>query len=160
MNIGNNISALRKEKGITQEELAKALGVSAQAVSKWENNSSCPDVSLLTSIADYFGVSVDALLRSDEKDILTKSNAENDESSTTADNSKKKINIKIVQSSGKENNIKVPFKFVKMGLNIGNMFGLDESISEKIISFINNADLSEILDMDTEKGEHIVISLI
>lgn len=40
------------------------------------------------------------------------------------------------------------------------MFGLDESISEKIISFINNADLSEILDMDTENGEHIVISLI
>lgn len=40
------------------------------------------------------------------------------------------------------------------------MFGLDESISEKIISFINNVDLSEILDMDTEKGEHIIISLI
>lgn len=40
------------------------------------------------------------------------------------------------------------------------MFGLDKSISEKIISFINNADLSKILDMDTEKGEHIVISLI
>jgi len=63
MNIGNNISALRKKKGITQEELANELGVSAQAVSKWENNSSCPDVSLLTEIADYFGVSVDALLR-------------------------------------------------------------------------------------------------
>ena len=45
MNIGNNISALRKKKGITQEELANELGVSAQAVSKWENNSSCPDVS-------------------------------------------------------------------------------------------------------------------
>lgn len=59
MNIGNNISALRKKKGITQEELANELGVSAQAVSKWENNSSCPDVSLLTEIADYFGVSVD-----------------------------------------------------------------------------------------------------
>ena len=40
------------------------------------------------------------------------------------------------------------------------MFGLDESISEKIISFINNADLSEILDMDTENGEQIIISLI
>ena len=38
MNIGNNISALRKKKGITQEELANELGVSAQAVSKWENN--------------------------------------------------------------------------------------------------------------------------
>lgn len=54
MNIGNNIAVLRKKKGITQEELANELGVSAQAVSKWENNSSCPDVSLLTKIADYF----------------------------------------------------------------------------------------------------------
>lgn len=67
MNIGNNISALRKKKGITQEELANELGVSAQAVSKWENNSSCPDVSLLTEIADYFGVSVDSLLRENEE---------------------------------------------------------------------------------------------
>ena len=69
MKIGSNIAALRKEKGITQEELANALGVSAQAVSKWENNSSCPDVSLLTVIADYFGVTVDALLRSDAEEI-------------------------------------------------------------------------------------------
>ena len=69
MKIGSNIAALRKEKGITQEELANALGVSAQAVSKWENNSSCPDVSLLTVIADYFGVTVDALLRSGAEEI-------------------------------------------------------------------------------------------
>ena len=54
MNIGNNISLLRKSRNLTQEELAAALGVSAQAVSKWENNSSCPDVSLLTDIADFF----------------------------------------------------------------------------------------------------------
>ena len=70
MNIGNNIAVLRKKKGITQEELANELGVSAQAVSKWENNSSCPDVSLLTKIADYFGVSVDDLLRAQEDDIV------------------------------------------------------------------------------------------
>ena len=56
MNIGKNIASLRKKSGMTQEELAARLNVSAQAVSKWENESSCPDISLLPDIADIFGV--------------------------------------------------------------------------------------------------------
>lgn len=62
MNLGNNISEKRKAKGMTQEELAAGLGVSPQAVSKWENNLSCPDISLLPAIAKIFGVSIDELL--------------------------------------------------------------------------------------------------
>lgn len=58
--IGKNISALRKERGFKQEELARAVGVSTQAVSKWENGG-VPDVELLPAIADFFGVSVDLL---------------------------------------------------------------------------------------------------
>lgn len=58
--IGSVIAKLRKELGCTQEELAKAVGVSAQAVSKWENGG-VPDTELLPSIADYFKISVDAL---------------------------------------------------------------------------------------------------
>lgn len=58
--IGAVISKLRKTKGITQEELAKYVGVSAQAVSKWENGG-VPDTELLPKIADYFNVSIDQL---------------------------------------------------------------------------------------------------
>ena len=58
--IGMQIAKLRKEKNITQEELAKNLDVSAQAVSKWENGGA-PDLELLPKIADYFGVSIDYL---------------------------------------------------------------------------------------------------
>ena len=58
--IGVQIAKLRKEKNITQEELAKNLDVSAQAVSKWENGGA-PDLELLPKIADYFGVSIDYL---------------------------------------------------------------------------------------------------
>ena len=54
--IGKKISALRKEKGLTQEELAEKLGVSSQAVSKWENDISCPDIMLLPRISELFGV--------------------------------------------------------------------------------------------------------
>jgi len=45
--IGNRISKYRKEKGMTQEELANKMGVSSQAVSKWENDASCPDIGLV-----------------------------------------------------------------------------------------------------------------
>ena len=60
--LNEQIILLRKEKGITQEELAKVLGVTNQAVSKWESAQCCPDIGLLQDIADYFGVSIDELM--------------------------------------------------------------------------------------------------
>lgn len=59
-NIGKNIARLRKEKNISQEELGKAVGISGQAVSKWESGGS-PDIEMLESVADYFSVSIDCL---------------------------------------------------------------------------------------------------
>lgn len=74
MNIGNKIKVLRKEKGVTQEELANSVGVSFQAVSKWENNIALPDITLLPMLAEYFGVSMDELfdfsLREAEAEIM------------------------------------------------------------------------------------------
>ena len=61
MNIGKNIYTLRKEKKVTQAQLAEKLGVSEQAVSKWENDLCAPDVSMFPILADYFGVSIDRL---------------------------------------------------------------------------------------------------
>ena len=158
MNIGNNIATLRKEKGITQEELSNILGVSAQAVSKWENNSSCPDVALLTDIADYFGVTVDALLRA-QGDEITSAQPQVTTSSQTQNNFSKNVSIKIVQQNGKTNNIKIPFKFAKIGLNIGNIFGLDKEIADKVGALINGESIGEIVDIFTENGEHITITL-
>jgi len=59
-NIGERIRDLRKEQGVTQEQLAEAVGVSAQAVSKWECGGS-PDIELLAGIADTLNVSIDRL---------------------------------------------------------------------------------------------------
>ena len=61
MNIGTNIKQLRQQKNLTQEQVAEALGVSYQAVSKWENNANTPDITLLPEIANLFGISIDAL---------------------------------------------------------------------------------------------------
>mgnify|MGYP003586878427 FL=1 len=60
--MGKRIMQLRKEKGYTQEQLAEMMGVSAQAVSKWENDVSCPDISILPQLAEKLGVSTDELL--------------------------------------------------------------------------------------------------
>ena len=62
MTIGNRIAALRREKNLKQDDLAQMLEVSPQAVSKWENDQTCPDISLLPKLAKILGVSVDELL--------------------------------------------------------------------------------------------------
>lgn len=62
LKINEQIAFLRKQKGITQEELAQVLGVTNQSVSKWESAVCCPDIQLLPDIATYFGVTVDELL--------------------------------------------------------------------------------------------------
>ena len=62
MQLGNNILSLRKQKNITQEELAAELGVTAAAVSKWEKGYTLPDILMLCALADFFAVTTDALL--------------------------------------------------------------------------------------------------
>ena len=59
--LGKNISALRKAKGMTQDALANQLGVTFQAVSKWETGQSCPDITMLPELSDLLGVSIDEL---------------------------------------------------------------------------------------------------
>ena len=62
MTMGRRISARRKEKKITQDALAQELGVTPQAVSKWENDLSCPDIAILPKLAALLGVTTDYLL--------------------------------------------------------------------------------------------------
>jgi len=61
MTLGSRIAEYRKKQSITQETLAKQLGVTNQAVSKWESDQCCPDVMLLPKIADIFNITMDAL---------------------------------------------------------------------------------------------------
>lgn len=62
MNFGKTVLELRKKKNVTQDEMAAELGVTAAAVSKWENNYTLPDILMLCALADYFQVSTDELL--------------------------------------------------------------------------------------------------
>lgn len=68
MNLGDKLKSLRKEKNISQEKLAQYLNVSFQAVSKWENSNTYPDISLLPDIARFFGITIDELLQAEKID--------------------------------------------------------------------------------------------
>ena len=64
--LGQRIAGHRKRLHMTQEQLAEKLGITAQAVSKWENDQSCPDIAMLPQLAEIFGVSIDSLLGKEE----------------------------------------------------------------------------------------------
>lgn len=78
MNIGEKIKQARKGKNISQERLAEQLGLSVQAVSKWECNLSCPDIAQLPRIADFLNVSLDYLLRNEHNNMKAEKAAQLD----------------------------------------------------------------------------------
>ena len=65
-NLGANIRIYRKNKGFTQEELANMLGVTPQAVSRWESEAGLPDIGLIIPMAQILGVTTDALFGYDK----------------------------------------------------------------------------------------------
>ena len=65
--IGGFLKDLRKEKGITQEQLAEKLGVSGRTISRWETGNNMPDISLLVEIAEYFDVSIPEIIKGERK---------------------------------------------------------------------------------------------
>ena len=70
LRISASIRSYRRERSMSQTSFGELFGVSAQAVSKWERQLSCPDVSLLPAMAEVFGVNIDALFAVAESDIL------------------------------------------------------------------------------------------
>lgn len=62
MKVGRLIARLRREKGMTQKEIADCLNLSDRTISKWECGSGCPDISLLNELAELFSVNVEQLL--------------------------------------------------------------------------------------------------
>ena len=66
--IGETIANLRKQKGMTQSELAEKMNVTDKAVSKWERDLSCPDINTISKLADVLDVSVEELLKTKKQD--------------------------------------------------------------------------------------------
>ena len=162
MTIGKRIALLRKEKGMTQEDLANAMGVSPQAVSKWENDQTCPDISALPKLSKLLGVTVDELLegkqelpavrvlppeeRKDPKDMLLRITVD------SADGDKVRVNLPIAlvevamemgmampQINGNEAlkgvDLKKVLEMVRLGC-VGNLVEVDSSGGDKVRIFV------------------------
>lgn len=71
MEFGKRIIELRKNKGMTQEDIAELFDVSRQTVSNWENSKSYPDITLLYKISEEFNISLDELMKADKKIVKT-----------------------------------------------------------------------------------------
>ena len=69
--MGKRIAANRKALGLTQDQMAEKLGVTAQAVSKWENDQSCPDIAMIPRLAELFGITTDELLGVERREVHT-----------------------------------------------------------------------------------------
>ena len=111
--IGSRIAALRKQKGLSQEKLAEKLGVSSQAVSKWENDASCPDISLLPALADVLGVTTDELLtgKSNTVTLVPEHQRKPLEQLT--------LRIKVLSNDGDKVRVNLPMPLVKVALEMG-----------------------------------------
>ena len=162
MTIGKRIALLRKEKGLTQEELANHMGVSPQAVSKWENDQTCPDISALPKLSRLLGVSVDELLegreelpavrvlppaeRKDPKDMLLRITVD------SADGDRVRVNLPIAlvevamemgmampQINGNEAlkgiDLKKVLEMVRLGC-VGNLVEVDSADGDKVRIFV------------------------
>ncbi len=165
--LGQKILGLRKSKGFTQEEFAEKLGVTAQAVSKWENDASCPDIMLLPEIAKIFGVSIDELMG-------VKPAAEPEVEKVTAEKvefePKKDLKLKIQILSPKRGsrpvNIAVPVNFVAgvagVGMRISSVLG-NEALNgvpfDEVINMAKNGISGEILNMTSDDGTIIKIEI-
>ena len=159
MKLGLTISKLRKEKGMTQEELAEKVNVSAQAVSKWENDISMPDISVLPVLAEIFDVSIDELLGREKV-----SKVEILEEAKRKDINKMILKIKI-NAEGNKVNINLPLAIVKICIDhcldfpqiSGNM-NLSSINFNEIYKMIENGVIGEIVSIETDEGATISIT--
>lgn len=157
---GQRLARLRKFKGLTQEELADKVGVSYQAVSKWENNISLPDISLLSTLADIFNVSVDELLgRYDNPRV------EMIDENCLKDINKMMLRIKVLSSDGTKVNINIPIPLLKVciesGMDLPHVSGNDKISSidfKQIYKLIEQGVIGELISVESSDGD--IISVI
>lgn len=131
--LGQRIARLRKEQSLTQEELGNKLNISPQAVSKWENDLTSPDISSLVLLSDILKVSVDELLGKKTEEVAF-TPVENKK-----DISKMILKINIVDSDGDRVRVNVPVSFLKLCLDIG--LSMPE-INGK--DYLNGIDLNQV----------------
>ena len=160
MTIGKRIALLRKEKGLTQEDLAEHMGVSPQAVSKWENDQTCPDISALPKLSKLLDVTVDELLSGREElpAVRVLPPAER------KDPRDMMLRIVVDSAQGDRVRVNLPIALVEMGLELGMempqvngneaMKGID---LKKVLEMVRLGCVGNLVEVDSADGDKVRI---
>ena len=140
--LGKRIAELRRQRGLTQEQLAEAMNVSAQAVSKWENDLSCPDITMLPGLADYFHVTIDFLLRGEPADEVRMVPAEQRKAAEDMI-----LKLYVYSSEGDKIKLNLPVPLVQAAITLG----VQPSVLGGKSDVLKDIDLDAILKL-VEKG--------
>ncbi len=160
--LGQKIAELRRTMNMTQEMLAEKMGVSPQAVSKWENDQSCPDIFLLRDLAATLGVTVDALLSPQKLDhavlVPEKQRKTPDE---------KILRITVLSAEGDSVKINLPLllmtTLVEAGVDLSAFTGQGKALKnvvwEEILRLAQTEAAGQLLEVQSADGDHVSISI-
>lgn len=158
--LGKKISEYRKARGMTQEDLAVKMNVSSQAVSKWENDLSIPDLPILIELADLFNISLDELVRQQEVMNVVQ---------VVEEPHRKPLNqmlFRIIVNSGDGDRVKVnlPMTLVKAAIDMGvsmPQFNGREVLQgidvEQLLTLVENGAVGKLVEVDSAEGDHVEI---
>lgn len=158
---GQRLAALRKEKGLTQNDIADKVGITAQAVSKWENDQASPDIDILIKLSEIFDISLDELLGKVKPSVSL------NDKPTKKDINKMVLKISVNEVNGDKVKVNLPLALVKVFLNkdTGEIPLLDGKESLKNIDFRQILDLveqgviGEIVSIASENGDKVSIAV-
>ena len=138
--IGKRISEYRKKKNLKQDELAEKLGVSPQAVSKWENDLSCPDISLLPELSRILGVSIDEIVagKKDEPAVTLLPEEQR------KDLEKMMIRIVVDSKDGDHVRVNLPVMLVKIAIDTG--MSLPQVSGNEVMKNIDFAQIFKMIE--------------
>ncbi|MBR5730784.1 MAG: helix-turn-helix transcriptional regulator [Firmicutes bacterium] len=153
---GQRFSRLRKQRGLTQEELGERFGISGQAVSKWENDASMPDISILPELSDVLGVSLNELLGKEEPvtRIVPVEERKNTDEMV--------LRVRVDSADGDKITVNLPMKLVKLGILMGMKMpqvsgneALKDIDFEEIIKLVDEGLVGEIVTVESADGDHV-----
>ena len=159
--IGKRIAALRREKSMKQDELAEKLGVTPQAVSKWENDQTCPDISLLPALAAILGVSVDELLSGKKVAEPTVKILPAEERKDLKD---MMLRIIVNEKSGNQVRVNLPLALIKAAIDSGlNLSQISDNEAlqgidlGKILELVNQGAIGNLVEVESTNGDTVRI---
>ena len=155
--LGQRIAHYRKLRGITQEELGEKCGVSSQAVSKWENDISAPDITLIGTLSEIFGISADELLGL-KREVATAVKPE------TIDEERLLLRVNIDSNDGDKVRINVPYKLGLVLMQSGavgdkNSDALKNIDFKQIAEMVKMGILGPIVDIESADGDRVKITV-